>query len=273
MNLQGLDRALSGLGPYLADIVLCGGWAWYLYRRCLGVPRPIESQFTRDLDCIAESRMRVRDQPAVRRLEEAGFQWSPKRGHQPPAACFAWPNPDEPLAEVEFLTAARGDGSRPTEEIQEGLVAQTLRYLDILTDSPLSLMISECRPLSQEVTFRGAIRLPQVGSFAIQKALIVTGRSREKQVKDFFYVADLIDAVNGLSERLLVDVIRAGGEWPSQVETFAAFLDRRVEQSVFLGEVSEQYPVEARPTDGYIREEVRRWSARLNTALGRRGSG
>jgi hypothetical protein len=143
MNLQGLDRSLTGLGPYLAEVVVCGGWAWYLYRRCLGAARPIESQFTRDLDCIGERRMRVHGQPAARRLEDAGFRWSPKRGHHPPAACFAWPNPDEPLAEIEFLTAARGAGTRPTEEIQEGLVAQTLRHLDILTASPLRLVIAE----------------------------------------------------------------------------------------------------------------------------------
>jgi hypothetical protein len=114
------------------------------------------------------------------------------------------------------------------------------------------------------------VRLPQVGNFAIQKALIVTGRSREKQVKDFFYVADLIDGANGLSNRLFDDVIRARREWQDQVETFAAFLDRRIEEPAFLRETSEQYPIEARPTDGYIREELRRWSERLNTALGRR---
>jgi hypothetical protein len=38
LNPEGLDRALRGLRPYLGDLVLCGAWAWYLYRRCFGSP-------------------------------------------------------------------------------------------------------------------------------------------------------------------------------------------------------------------------------------------
>ena len=213
--------------------------------------------------------MRVHGQPVARRLQDAGFHWSPRRDHRPPAARFVWPDPDHSLAEIEFLTAARGGGIRPTEELQEGLVAQALRHLDILTDSPLALLLDEDSPLSGELTFRGAVCVPQVGSFAIQKSLIVAERTREQQVKDSFYVTDLIDSVNGLSDRLLTDVIRLAERWPREVATFSAFLDRWASEPVFLRAVTEQYPPEVRPPEGYVREEVRRWRARLNGALDR----
>lgn len=268
MNLEGLDRALKALGPYVGELVLCGGWAWYLYRRCLGAQGKVEAQFTRDLDCIGIRGLKVIGQPAAQLLRDAGFQWSPQRGHEPPAARFAWPDPDRPLAEIEFLTPARGAGARPTEELQPGLVAQVLRHLDVLRESPLKLVMDDTSPLARELTFRGIVQVPQVGGFAIQKARIASQRSREQQVKDFFYVFDLLDPRNGLADRLLSDTVRAEPDWPEEVGAFVALLRRRVDEPVFLRGVAAQYPPEARPREAYVREETRRFSEALDRHRG-----
>lgn len=68
MKLDGLDRALQALGPYLDDLVVCGAWAWYLYRRCLGPSGSMPGEFTRDLDCVGRERLPVRDVAVVDRL-------------------------------------------------------------------------------------------------------------------------------------------------------------------------------------------------------------
>lgn len=70
MKPAGLGRALTALGPYLEDIVICGAWAWYLYRRCLAPGRDLPTEFTRDLDCVGPERLPVREAPILDRLEQ-----------------------------------------------------------------------------------------------------------------------------------------------------------------------------------------------------------
>ena len=268
MDLKGLDRVLQALGPYLEELVVCGGWAWYLYRRCLGTPGQIAAQFTRDVDCLGLRRLRVLDRPAAARLRDAGFEWIPMGADRPPAARFAWPDARHPLAEVEFLTTTRGDGARRTEELQQGLVAQALPDIEILTDAPVTLTIDDRSPISQDVAYRGAIRVPNVGHFAIQKTLIASRRTAEQRVKDFFYVFDLVDAPSGLADRLLEDVIRASSSrWQRAAGTFMAYMEKSADQPTLHKGVTEQYPPEIRPAENYVREEVRRWNARLRIQL------
>lgn len=74
MRTGGLDRALKALGPYLDDLVLCGAWAWFFYRRCVGSARWMPAEFTRDLDCVGSERLRVRDATVLERLKASDFE-------------------------------------------------------------------------------------------------------------------------------------------------------------------------------------------------------
>lgn len=94
------------------------------------------SEFTRDMDCIGQEHMRVRDISLFDRLEKAEFVWVPRGDLTQPVAYFVWPNDKSADVEIEFLVPARGDGSRTVVEIQPNITAQALRHLDILRDEP-----------------------------------------------------------------------------------------------------------------------------------------
>lgn len=264
MKLDGLDRALRALGPYLGDLVVCGAWAWYLYRRCLGPNRWILGEFTRDLDCVGRERLPVREVAIVDRLEEAGFVWVPRGDLTPPVAHFVWPDVDRAEVEIEFLVPARGDGSLRVVEIQQSLTAQPLRDLDILLDEPLPITIDDHSPLASELDFRGTVFVPSLGRFVVQKALIHSRRNPQDQVKDFFYIFDLVDAENGLADAVLTDVLSAKTRWGNEVDEFVALVERRAQEPRFLQALSEQLPPERRPSVAYIEREIAGWLARLN---------
>ncbi len=264
MKAIGLDRALQALGPYLGDLVVCGAWAWYLYRKCLGPGASMLGEFTRDLDCVGRERLAVRDVAVVDRLEDAGFVWVPRGDQTPPVAHFAWPDADKADVEIEFLVPARGDGSRRVVEIQHNLTAQALRDLDILLDEPLPITIDDHSPLASELDFRGTVFVPSLGRFVVQKALIHSRRNPQDQVKDFFYVFDLIDAENGLADAVLADAVSTRSQWESEVDRFTDLLDLRGREPRFLQAVSEQLPPERRPSVAYIEREIAGWLARLN---------
>ena len=262
MNAEGLDRALHGLRPYLGDLVLCGAWAWFLYRRCLGPAAWMPVEFTRDLDCIGLERLPVRSETVVARMQKAEFVWA-ARGEHPPPSLFAWPTAERPDVEVQFLVPARGDGSRRVLELQPNLYGEALRDLPILLDSPLEIVIDRASPLASELTFRGVLRVPRVGHFAIQKALIRARRSPEKQATDSFQVFDLIDRENGLADRMLRDVSDAQRRWSAEIDRFVAHLEEQVRSPAFLRSIAERYAAERRPLVTYIERELRGWLERL----------
>jgi len=255
----GLDRALKALGPYLDDLVLCGAWAWFLYRRCVGSATWMPAEFTRDLDCVGRERLRIRGATVLERLKANDFEWVPRGEETPPVALFAWPRAHRAEIELEFLVPTRGDGSTRIVEIQEGLTAQALRDLEILRDDPLRLTIDDRSPLAADLSFRGVVQVPRIGHFAVQKALIHQRRKPDEQVKDVFYVFDLIDRENGLSDALLADVVGAMTKWRGEVAQFVRVLERRLAEPRFLFGVSEQLPAERRPPVTYIEREIRAW--------------
>lgn len=190
------------------------------------------------------------------RLEAEAFEWVPRGSATPPVAHFAWPNRDRPQVEIEFLVPARGDGSRRIVELQPGLTAHAQRDLDILTDSPVALVIDDASPVAVELAFRGLVRVPKMGHFAMQKALIHLRRDRTSQVKDLFYVFDLIDSENGLANAVAEDVRTAEPRWRGAVNAFVQLLERRSQEPAFLRAVLEQYPEERRPPLVYAQHEI-----------------
>ena len=94
MNNAGLIRALSALRRYLPHIVVCGAWAWYVYRNYMGKPLERTAVFTRDLDCVTQNHVPVEGIGLLDGVEAAGFEWVPKGDETPPATVFVWPNRD-----------------------------------------------------------------------------------------------------------------------------------------------------------------------------------
>lgn len=267
MNNAGLIRALRALRPYWGHIVICGAWAWYVYRNYMGRPLERTAVFTRDLDCVMANRVPVEGIGLVDSLEAADFVWAPRGDATPPAAVFVWPSKDHPEVEVEFLVPARGDGRNRVVTVQPNLRAQALRDLDVLLDDPLVIEFSE-ESEDAKVVFKGQVRVPRLAHFSIQKALIFARRAAEDQVKDLAYVFDLIDSGNGLAERVLSDVVLAHrGRYKAEVQRFREVLRREFDSPAFVKRVVEQIPLERRLLSTFIEREVAQWLERLEAAL------
>jgi hypothetical protein len=264
LKTTGLIHSLETLKPYLGDLVICGAWAWYLYRQYLGRGNRLPHDFTRDLDCISRGRIPVRGTPLSGQLDAAGFKWVPQGDDIPPVAHFRWPTIDHPDVEVHFLTPARGDGSQRVVEVQEKVTAEALRNLDILLDDPISVEVDEAKDGS---SFRGKVMVPRVGHFVIQKALIFEARSPGDRAKDFAYVFDLIDSAHGLAERVGNDVVAAEkATWLAAVGRFEQRMKSALGSPAFLRAVADQWPLEDRPLVKYLEREVGRWLQRLDQA-------
>jgi len=264
VNLAGLDRALRALGPYVEDVVLCGAWAWYVHRRCSGAATWLPKEFTRDVDCVSWETLALRGGARLQAcLEAQEFVWAPRGDEIPPAALFAWPSIASPEVEIEFLAPARGDGSVRVVELQKGVTAQALRDVDILLDEPVRVRMDDGSPLAMELPYRGTFQIPKVGHFCIQKALIHRRRSVEQQIKDVFYVFDLINSVNGMAAAVLSDVVAAEGRWGAGVSALVELLHQRAREPRFLKALAEQFPTERRPLLPYVEHEIETWLGQL----------
>jgi hypothetical protein len=72
MRIRGFVHVLQALEPRLSDVVLAGGWAWYVYRKYLTGERNLPGEFTLDVDLVVprrpSSRPRVSASPRRRVL-------------------------------------------------------------------------------------------------------------------------------------------------------------------------------------------------------------
>ena len=187
MKVAGFVHALKALEPRLDQLVIVGGWAWYLYRKYLTGVRDLPGEFTLDVDVVLPRPLP--SGPALNDLlERADFEYELSGHDTPPVTRYTWPSREQPQATIEFLTPARGSGSRPTLSAA-GVVAQQLRTTDLLLIDPLLLEIDEA---GEGERFSGKIRLPSVGGFILQKTLILSQR-RQKRTKDLFYIFDLAE--------------------------------------------------------------------------------
>jgi hypothetical protein len=81
----------------------------------------------------------------------------------------------------------RGRGDREIIDLQPGLRAQALRYLDILAHEPLEI---DMAPLAGRHCL---IRVPHPATFIAQKVLARTsGRHLDSQPKDLAYIYDVV---------------------------------------------------------------------------------
>ncbi len=268
MKPRGFVHALHALVPYLDDVVICGAWAWYVYRKYLGTATELPTDFTRDLDCASGRRVPVRrDQTIVQCLEASGFAWAP-RGDDPPPSYYKWPSAGRPEVEVEFLTPKRGSGEERIVAVQQDLNAQALWHLDILLSEPVEVALAEESGDPDEPAFRGKVLVPRMGHFVVQKGLIVRRRSAAEQEKDLFYVFDLIDSASGVASRVHEDVLHANATgWARHAAQGIAALKRQFESPHVLAGLVQQYPQERRPPRRYVQEEARRWLEGVAEAL------
>jgi len=189
------QEVIQSLSPYLGDLVCIGGCANALYRfHELASPTAPAYLGTKDIDWAVPQKLPLQDRPPLSSLmTKAGFK----------ETCFGSGNqavikycPANPAlsADLEFLCpwsglpGSRNKDSQPTShEVQTGLMAQPLRYLEILFQKPWFVDLGK---VPQFKALR--VQIPNPAAYVVQKVLIRDQRrGLPSLAKDCYYMYEI----------------------------------------------------------------------------------
>ncbi|HEV8663668.1 MAG TPA: GSU2403 family nucleotidyltransferase fold protein [Candidatus Methylomirabilis sp.] len=223
-----LGHVLRAIAPYLDSLVLVGGFAVRLYRfHPRAASTGIVPLITFDADFVAPPELEIK---AGRRLSDlvAAADLEPNffGDYKPPVMKFFPKEGETPRRGaaqdqyyVEFLTPLIGAGTDRagnvvgTREIQKGVTAQRLRYLDLLTVSPWQIPLVRLPGMGAKVGDGNFVKVPDPGLFIVQKVLISreTGRQEERP-KDMAYIYEVLALFRGELRQLAEGVRRIAGK-------------------------------------------------------------
>ena len=113
--------------------------------------------------------------------------------------------------EIEFITNAQGD-SEGVRNVQPGLSAQELRYVDVLLDNKWDLPLDELT----EGEFKGRVWVPTPAAFVFHKALAHKRRTDAvKSEKDLYYIFFVLDAFAGWRAWMRTEMPRLAATSPA----------------------------------------------------------
>lgn len=241
-----LVKILDPIEPYLENVVLCGGWTLFVYRKwVLGKPGPLPLR-TADVDVAVPKKLPVKSKPVEELLKQAGFREELSGSGKLPVMQFR--RKDAPY--IEFLTPRKSTKDPEVVAVQSGVTAQVLQYLDIVLENPHPVKVPGRRY---------SVRVPTAAAYLYQKGLSFRYRSkREHMAKDLAYMFELLNNFPELRKRLPGEVAKLGRKTPSWFRTFKLNLRKRFPSgdSEAAWQVVEQQPhpyaefVRMDPTNG-----------------------
>lgn len=253
-----LAHVLWTFRPYLDTVVLVGGFAVRLYElHPRAAPTAVRVLRTFDADlAIPSGGIPVTGESLGTLAEAAGFKLDFRGDHIPPIMKFV---PKGALGRpvgvdqytVEFLTpmtgAPIGRNKRAvvTSDIQAGVTAQRLRYLDLLLERPWRVSLVGLPGIPEEARTM-EVRLPHPGLFIVQKILISEDRNRlDRRPKDMAYVYQVVSLFRRELMALTEDIRVQVGATPTWHKWLVRF--KRLAGSLFSGPmapgVTEAYTV------------------------------
>lgn len=200
-----LAHVLWTFRSYLNALVLVGGFAVRLYElHSRAAPTAVRVLRTFDADLATPSGgIPLAGESLSALAEAAGFKSDFRGDHIPPVMKFV---PEGALSmpgradqyTVEFLTPligapiSRSRRAVVTSDIQAGVTAQHLRYLDLLLESPWRVPLAGLPGIPKETSVI-EVRLPHPGFFIVQKILISEERNRQdKRPKDMAHIYHVV---------------------------------------------------------------------------------
>jgi len=221
----GLRRVLRALGPYLADLVLIGGWVPYLHRRYGGIERwDAGLSFTSELDVlVATGRLDARERPPLADLlRQAGLRPA-GTPHGSAAGAAVWTADDGDSTVIEFLVPHAGplQSRNPPVAVrgQIGIAALMLTDLGILERHTMFLQVSldeRAATALQDGSAsdnRASVRVPRLGAYVLNKAMTFPRRIprpgervNPKRAKDLLYLRDIVAAGPHVTDVVRADV-------------------------------------------------------------------
>lgn len=199
-NLAEFTQLAVTLEPWRHQIVFVGGWAYRLYRyEARAYPPEYEAVFTQDADVAYKQREALAGD-IKEALNGAGFEEKLNGDFKPPAARYTLGDEANGFY-AEFLTPLTGSGKKRNKqnrefeedatEVNGGVIAQKLRYLEVLLHAPWAVSIPATESgIDKEVT---GLRIPNPVSFVIQKILIRDYRAADKRPQDVLYIHDVLE--------------------------------------------------------------------------------
>ncbi len=184
-EIRSLVDALQPIKVYLPNIVLIGGWVPLLNKiynpsyNFDGAP-----VLTKDVDIACPQTLPVKEEAVDELLMKSGFKSQLLGSDKPPICKYI----NDSGVELEFLTPMKGSGSASNVNVQGGLSAQSLRYLEILLEHTVFIEITE-------VDLK--IQTPELTAFLYQKGLSFPLRNSElKKAKDLYYIYQVLDSAD-----------------------------------------------------------------------------
>lgn len=242
--MRDLGLVIQALGEYRKVAVMTGGFVPLMYRHVSGFGQPVTPSLnTFDFDWTLPRHAVILGTMSISRLLcEAGFVMIPSRGTEPPIQRFQHERYGcDVLApvHVEFLVPLIGsandrDGTdRGVMNLQSGVTAQALRYLELLLDSPIEFDASRV----PELVLREPImvNLPDPASYVLQKMLAWSERAVDKREKDLAYLFEVAMLTKGRRAEVAGTVRRLETTYPQ--EWFARV--RRLVKWQFITEPAE----------------------------------
>jgi len=193
---EAFARLIVALEPWLANIVIIGGWAHRLYRLH---PRSQEVSYlpliTLDTDVAVPTRLPTSDRDLRERLISNGFEEERLGEYKPPVTHYRLRGAETGFY-AEFLSplsgAERGRDRQPkaTRRVA-GIVSQQLRHLEMLLHAPWTVDLDRSNGFPFADPKRVQIANP--ASFLAHKVLIHSKRQQHKAAKDILYIHDTLE--------------------------------------------------------------------------------
>ena len=227
-------RAIKAVIPYADSLVCIGGCANALYRHHPLATRPWPVYLgTTDLDWAVPQSLQIpASKDSVSKLmKDAGFQEEPHGTADVPVIKYRPKEQDSP-AEVEFLCplsglrGSRNSRTRVSTQVQPGLYAQPLRYLDLLLHRPWSVNMNGIAGFEDVAGLH--VLVPNPSAYVVQKILIrEQNRPVEDMAKDCYYIYEISVIFRQAMDRLHEEYQAIESCFPAKwAKTFKASFQR-----------------------------------------------
>lgn len=207
-----LLSTLAALGGYLQDIVVVGGWVPHIYRRIWPSQSVVEARRTFDLDAAVPRRLLLGGRSRLDSLL-AARGYAPVLGGTSGLPAQTYENPaHSDLLPIEFLAPLTGNGQETIVEIQEGVTAQALRYLDLLLENAFDVRIraQTLDSSPEELT----VRIPIPGAYVFHRGLISESGGSRRRGKDLYYIFETWASLPDVRDQISAQIVEVRANYP-----------------------------------------------------------
>ena len=201
---RGFFNTLVILRSYLSEIVIGGGWVPFLYYRYLVGDRNHDPVLTSDIDLMVKHHVPTFGSKTIDELlTKANLEAKFKTLDTPPIIHYEG-TIEGVNVEIEFLTDQTGSRQDTVLEVQKGLHAEALRYVSILVENTLELVIDDVGTMKDAAPI--IVQVPTPAAYIFQKGLSFTRRrDKQKASKDLYYIFDILAGLPGAQDKMLAD--------------------------------------------------------------------